>query len=204
MAREAKSRAEGASASRSDIPALGGDGLVLPVSASGEAGEGGRPGERLLPRHFKGLVDTGGFEASEVSFALLLLLLLLLSLSYRWPTHRPKDRNDLWGQGCMVDPRYAKPQIKQNCAVPEPWPAETQVHAPEAEREHLGSAGAARGRGPHPQAISAAGTFLNSLPHGFQDCAQVVARIRRVKTVSVADPALQIPNAKYVLGPGQP
>lgn len=66
-----------------------------------------------------------------------------------------------------------------------------------AVRELLGAAA------PHPQAISAAGTFLNSLPHGFQDCAQVVARIRRVKTVSVADPALQIPNAKYVLGPGQ-
>lgn len=154
-----------------------------------------------MPRHFKGLVEIGGFEASEVSVSFAFFF--FPPFSYRYSPHRPKDRNDLWGRGCTVDPRYAKPQIKQNCAVPEPGPAETQVHAPEADREHLGSAGAARGRGPHPQAISTAGTFLNSLPPGFQDCAQVVAGIRRVKTVLVSDPALQIPNAKYVLGPGQ-
>lgn len=67
MARDAKRRAEGASASPGGIPALGGDRLIFPLALPGRGSEGGRPGEHLLPRHFKGLVEIGGFEASEVS-----------------------------------------------------------------------------------------------------------------------------------------
>lgn len=46
------------------------------------------------------------------------LKVVVLCFSFSYPIHKPKDRNGLWGQGCRVDPRYAKPQIKQNCAGP--------------------------------------------------------------------------------------
>ena len=104
-----------------------------------------------------------------------------------------------------MDPRYAKPQVKQNragCRAPTWKGPQKRKGAPEAERGHWLTAWAAHCCGPPTRTlVSAVGMFLNCLLPGFGDCAPTVAGIWRVKSVLVAGPALQISSANWVVGP---
>lgn len=128
------------------------------------------------------------------------MVLLFFSFFHRCPTHKPKDRNGLRGQGCVVDPEICQTANQTKLrGVQSP----VQQKRQDVHLRRSGSAGALRAAAPARRLLQPRAHFLNSLPRVFQDCAQAVARIRRVKPVLIADPALQIPRANWVPGLGR-